>query len=35
MIRGNAASAHAAEMVRRLEPLADLAWAQAERAGAR
>ena len=35
MIRGNAASAHAAEMVRRLEPLAELAWAQAKRAGAR
>jgi aminoglycoside phosphotransferase (APT) family kinase protein len=31
--RGTAASAHAAEMVKRLEPLADLAWAQAEKAG--
>ncbi len=35
LLRGNAASAHAADMVERLEPLADLAWAQAERAGAR
>ena len=33
--RGTAASAHAAEMVQRLEPLAELAWAQAVRAGAR
>ena len=33
--RGTAASAHAAEMAQRLEPLADLAWAQAVRAGAR
>jgi aminoglycoside phosphotransferase (APT) family kinase protein len=32
--RGTAASAHAAEMVKRLEPLADLAWAQAKKAGA-
>ncbi len=33
--RGTAASAHAAEMAKRLEPLADLAWAQAQKAGAR
>ena len=33
--RGTAASAHAAEMVKRLEPLAELAWAQARKAGAR
>jgi aminoglycoside phosphotransferase (APT) family kinase protein len=32
--RGTAASAHAETMVARLEPLADLAWAQAQRAGA-
>ena len=32
LARGNASSAHAAQMVERLEPLADLAWAQAERA---
>ena len=32
---GTAASAHAAEMVGRLEPLAELAWAQAVKAGAR
>jgi aminoglycoside phosphotransferase (APT) family kinase protein len=32
--RGTAASAHAAKMVAGLEPLADLAWAQAVRAGA-
>jgi aminoglycoside phosphotransferase (APT) family kinase protein len=32
--RGTAASAHAAEMAKRLEPLADLAWAQAQKAGA-
>jgi aminoglycoside phosphotransferase (APT) family kinase protein len=32
--RGTAASAHAAEMARRLEPLADLAWEQALKAGA-
>lgn len=30
LVRGNASSSHAAEMVERLEPLADLAWAQAE-----
>jgi len=35
LARGTAASAHAAEMVKRLEPLADLAWAQARKAGAR
>jgi aminoglycoside phosphotransferase (APT) family kinase protein len=35
MVRGTAASAHAAEMARRLEPLAELAWAQAVKAGAR
>ena len=35
LIRGNAASAHAAEMVEKLEPLAELAWAQAVKAGAR
>jgi aminoglycoside phosphotransferase (APT) family kinase protein len=35
MVRGTAASAHAAEMVQRLEPLAELAWAQAVKAGAR
>jgi aminoglycoside phosphotransferase (APT) family kinase protein len=34
LARGTAASAHAAEMVGRLEPLADLAWAQALKAGA-
>ena len=33
LVRGNASSAHAAQMVERLEPLAELAWAQA--AGAR
>jgi len=32
LVRGNASSAHAAEMVERLEPLAELAWAQAETA---
>ncbi|HEX8191840.1 MAG TPA: phosphotransferase [Allosphingosinicella sp.] len=32
--RGTAASAHAAEMAKRLEPLADLAWDQARKAGA-
>ena len=32
LVRGNASSAHAAEMVKRLVPLADLAWAQAQRA---
>jgi aminoglycoside phosphotransferase (APT) family kinase protein len=35
LVRGTAASAHAAEMAKRLEPLADLAWAQALKAGAR
>jgi aminoglycoside phosphotransferase (APT) family kinase protein len=35
LARGTAASAHAAEMVKRLEPLAELAWAQAVKAGAR
>jgi aminoglycoside phosphotransferase (APT) family kinase protein len=35
LVRGNASSAHAAEMVKRLEPLADLAWRQALKAGAR
>ena len=34
LARGSAASAHAAAMAAQLEPLADLAWAQAERAGA-
>ena len=34
LVRGNASSAHAAEMVKRLEPLADLAWEQALKAGA-
>lgn len=33
--RGTAASAHAAEMAKRLEPLAELAWQQAERASGR
>ena len=33
--RGNASSAHAATMAATLEPLADLAWAQAVKAGAR
>ncbi len=33
LVRGTAASAHAAEMAKRLEPLADLAWAQARKAG--
>lgn len=32
LARGNASSAHAAAMVQRLEPLADLAWAEAQRA---
>ena len=32
LARGNASSAHAAQMVERLEPLADLAWNQAETA---
>jgi len=35
LVRGTAASAHAAEMAARLEPLAELAWAQAVKAGAR
>ncbi len=35
LVRGTAASAHAAEMAARLEPLADLAWAEARKAGAR
>ncbi|HEV2817369.1 MAG TPA: phosphotransferase [Allosphingosinicella sp.] len=35
LARGTAASAHAAEMAARLEPLADLAWEQAVKAGAR
>jgi aminoglycoside phosphotransferase (APT) family kinase protein len=34
LVRGTAASAHAAEMAKRLEPLADLAWTQAQKAGA-
>ena len=32
LVRGSASSSHAAQMVERLEPLADLAWAQAENA---
>jgi aminoglycoside phosphotransferase (APT) family kinase protein len=32
LARGNASSAHAAQMVERLEPLADLAWSEAETA---
>jgi aminoglycoside phosphotransferase (APT) family kinase protein len=32
LVRGNASSSHAAQMVERLEPLAELAWAQAETA---
>jgi len=32
LVRGNASSAHAAQMVERLEPLAELAWAQADSA---
>jgi aminoglycoside phosphotransferase (APT) family kinase protein len=32
IVRGTASSAHAAQMVQKLEPLADLAWAEAERA---
>ena len=32
LVRGTASSAHAAEMVERLEPLADLAWEEAEKA---
>jgi aminoglycoside phosphotransferase (APT) family kinase protein len=35
LVRGNASSDHAAEMVKRLEPLAELAWAQARKAGAK
>ena len=35
LVRGTAASAHADRMAASLEPLADLAWAQAVRAGAR
>ena len=35
MVRGTAASDHAADTVKRLEPLAELAWAQAKLAGAR
>jgi len=35
LARGNASSAHAAAMVEALEPLADLAWEQAVKAGAR
>lgn len=34
LVRGTASSAHAAEMAARLEPLAELAWAQALKAGA-
>ncbi|HEX8366666.1 MAG TPA: phosphotransferase family protein [Allosphingosinicella sp.] len=34
LVRGTAASAHAADMAKRLEPLAGLAWAQAKKAGA-
>jgi aminoglycoside phosphotransferase (APT) family kinase protein len=33
IVRGTASSAHAAQMVEKLEPLADLAWAEAKRAG--
>ena len=32
IVRGTASSAHAAQMVQRLDPLADLAWAEAEKA---
>ena len=32
LARGNASSAHAAQMVERLEPLAELAWTEAQRA---
>ena len=35
MVRGTAASAHAGDKVKLLEPLAELAWQQAQRAGAR
>jgi aminoglycoside phosphotransferase (APT) family kinase protein len=34
MVRGTASSDHAGEMVKRLEPLAELGWAQAVNAGA-
>jgi aminoglycoside phosphotransferase (APT) family kinase protein len=34
VVRGTASSAHAGTMAASLEPLADLAWAQAQRAGA-
>lgn len=34
LLRGTAASAHATEMTQRLEPLAELAWDQAAKAGA-
>jgi aminoglycoside phosphotransferase (APT) family kinase protein len=32
LARGNASSAHAAQMVERLEPLSELAWGEAQRA---
>ena len=32
LVRGNASSAHAADMVGKLEALAELGWSQAERA---
>jgi aminoglycoside phosphotransferase (APT) family kinase protein len=32
LVRGNASSAHAAQMVERLEPLAELAWSEAQKA---
>ena len=35
VVRGTDASAHASTMAASLEPLADLAWAQALKAGAR
>ena len=35
LARGNASSAHAASMVAMLEPLAELGWTQAKKAGAR
>ncbi|MEA3028951.1 MAG: hypothetical protein QOG13_276 [Sphingomonadales bacterium] len=35
LVRGTASSAHAGEMAARLEPLAELAWEQAVKAGAR
>ena len=34
LARGNASSAHAAQMVERLEPLAELAWSEAQKAQA-